>query len=83
MQLDIYRDQALEKLLIVERGTNIKQLSGIKPGFLSELTRPNQIDTDVARLPTGLKLDDVVEAVKNRGYFAATLVVSIQEIDKP
>ncbi|WMJ01381.1 hypothetical protein RBU55_07460 [Pseudomonas chlororaphis subsp. aurantiaca] len=81
MQLDIYRDQALEKLLIVKHGTNIKQLSGIKPEFLNGLAQPDHIDSDSGRLPSGLKLGEVIEAVNARGYFAARLVVNITEVD--
>lgn len=81
MELDIYRDQVLEKILIVKHGKTIKQISGIKPEFLNGLAEPNCIDTDFDRLPTGLKMAEVIEAVNARGYFAATLVVNIKEID--
>lgn len=80
MQLDIYRDQALERLLIVKRNADIKQITGLKPEFLNALTQPDPIDSD-GRLPSGLKLDEVIEALNERGYFAATLVVNLKEID--
>lgn len=81
MQLDIYRDQALEKLLIVERGTNINQLTGLRLGFLNGLDRPNQIDSDFDKLPTGIKPDEVLRAVKQQGFFASTLLTEAREID--
>lgn len=81
MQLDIYRDQALEKLLIVERGTNINQLTGLRLVFLNGLDRPNQIDSDFDKLPTGIKPDKVLQAVKQHGFFASTLVTEAREID--
>lgn len=81
MDLDIYRDQALEKLLIVKRNADIKQIPGIKPEFLNGLAEQKCIDTDFDRLPTGLKMDGVIEAINARGYFAATLEVSIKEVD--
>lgn len=81
MQLDIYRNQALEKLLIVKRNADIKQIPGIKPEFRNGLAQPDHIDSDSGRLPTGLKLDEVIEAINTRGYFAATLIVNIKEID--
>jgi|GEM_PF-3117453 len=82
MQLDIYRDQALEKLLIVKHGKDIKQIPDIKPELLAGLTRPDHvIDTDSARLPTGLKLETVIEALNTRGYFAATQEVFLKETD--
>lgn len=81
MQLDIYRDQALERLLIVERGTNINQLTGIKQGFLNGLDRPNQIDSDFDKLPTGIKSDEVLQTVKQHGFFASTFVTHVREID--
>lgn len=82
MQLDIYRDQALEKLLIVKHGKDIKQIPGIKPELLASLTRPDHvIDSESGRLPTGLKLETVIEALNTRGYFADTLEVTLKEID--
>ncbi|CAM3807790.1 hypothetical protein CCOS865_01816 [Pseudomonas reidholzensis] len=81
MQLDIYRDQALERVLIVKRNADIKQITGIKPEFLNRLAQPDHIDSDSGRLPTGLKLEEVIEAVSARGYFATTLIVNIKEID--
>lgn len=51
MQFDIYRDQALERLLIVKRGTSINQLKDLQPSFLNVLERPNQVDSEVGSLP--------------------------------
>ena len=81
MQFDIYRDQALERLLIVKRGTNIKQLEDLQPRFLNGLERPNQVDSEVGSLPLGLNRKEVIEAVEHRGYFARTLKVNINEAD--
>lgn len=81
MQFDIYRDQALERLLIVKRGTSINQLEGLQPSFLNGLERPNQVDSEVGSLPLGLNRKEVIEAVEHRGYFARTLKVSINEVD--
>ncbi|POA89223.1 hypothetical protein C1882_01220 [Pseudomonas sp. FW305-E2] len=81
MQFDIYRDQALERLLIVKRGTSINQLEDLQPGFLNGLERPNQVDSEVGGLPLGLNRKEVIEAVERRGYFARTLKASINEVD--
>lgn len=81
MLLDIYRDQALEKLLIVEHRKEIIGLTTTEADFLEGLTRVREVDTDFDGLPTGLNKDEVLEAIKVRGYFAAKLVVNIKEID--
>jgi len=81
MQFDIYRDQALERLLIVKRGTNIKQLEDLQPRFLNGLERPNQVDSEVGSLPLGLNREEVIEAVDRYGYFASTHEASIKEVD--
>ncbi|MDH1401273.1 hypothetical protein N5D79_08605 [Pseudomonas sp. GD03817] len=81
MQFDIYRDQALERLLIVKRGTNIKQLEDLQPRFLNGLERPNQVDSEVGSLPLGLNSEEVIEAVERHGYFASTHEASIKEVD--
>lgn len=81
MQFDIYRDQALERLLIVKRGTSINQLEDLQPSFLNGLERPNQVDSEVGSLPTGLNRAEVIEAVERRGYFAKTFKASIKETD--
>ncbi|ASN71484.1 hypothetical protein GHO45_17145 [Pseudomonas sp. FSL R10-0765] len=81
MLLDIYRDQALEKLLIVEYRNDIKGLATLSANFLEGLIHQRNIDTDSDKLPNGIDTDEVIEAVKARGYFAATLTVTITEID--
>lgn len=81
MKLDIYRDQALEKILIVERQTNIKQLRGLNPEFLNGLAQPDQIDSDFDSLPTWLRVEDVIQAIQKDGCFAATLTTTLKEIE--
>ena len=80
MLLDIYRDQALEKLLIVEHRKDIKGLAPLSANFLEGLIHQRNIDTDSDKLPNGIATDEVIAAVKTRGYFAATLNVTITEI---
>lgn len=81
MQLDIYRDQALEKLLIVEKGQDIHKLSINEPAFLVGLKPTRDIDADFDELPTGINKDDVLEAIKVRGYYASTFKATIKEVD--
>jgi hypothetical protein len=45
------------------------------------LDRPNQIDSEFDKLPTGIKLDEVLQAVKHHGFFASTHVTRVREID--
>lgn len=81
MQLDIYRDQALEKLLIVEKGQDIHKLSIDEPAYLMGLKTTRDIDVDFDDLPTGINRADVMEAIKVRGYYAATLSATLKEVD--
>ncbi|AZD93120.1 MULTISPECIES: hypothetical protein [Pseudomonas] len=81
MQLDIYRDQALEKLLIVEEGKDIHTLSIDEPTFLKGLGLSRTIDPDFSGLPTGIDKDKVLEQIRLQGYFKTTLVVALREID--
>ncbi|MCU7647138.1 hypothetical protein ACLRDI_07215 [Pseudomonas piscis] len=81
MQLDIYRDQALEKLLIVERGRDIRTLSIDEPTFLKGLAFKDHVDPESDVLPSGVDKDKVLEQIRLRGYFKTTLVVTLREID--
>lgn len=83
MLLDIYRDQALAKLLIVEHRKNIKDLASIRASFMDGLKHQRNIDTDSDKLPTGINKDDVLKAINEQGYYATTLTATILEIDTP
>lgn len=81
MQLDIYRDQALEKLLIVEERKDIHKLSIDDPVFLKGLKLTRTIDPDFNELPTGIDRGQVVEQVMRQGYFKTTFLPTLREID--
>lgn len=81
MQLEIYRDQALEKLLIVEAGKDVHTLSIDDQTFLKGLKPSRTIDPDFGGLPTGIDTDTVLEQIRLRGYFKATFAPSINAID--
>ncbi len=81
MQLDIYRDQALERLLIVEHRRDIQTLPVNDPAFLTGLKLSRDIDSDFGGLPTGIKKDEVLEAIKERGFYKITFTPTIKEID--
>ncbi|NER61709.1 hypothetical protein G3435_20650 [Pseudomonas sp. MAFF212428] len=81
MELDIYRDQAHDKLLIVERGRNIQKLPDMDPVSLERYKFDNNVDLDCDRLPTGIDASVVLEAIMLRGYFAATFIATLKEID--
>ncbi len=81
MQLDIYRDQALEKLLIVEKGKDIHKLSIGDPAFLKGLELSRTIDPDFGGLPTGIDKDKVLEQIRMRDFFKGTFITSLREID--
>lgn len=81
MQLDIYRDQALEKLLIVEKGQDIHKLSIDDPAFLRGLEPTRTIDPEFGGFPTGISKDKVLEQIRQLGYFKETIVFSLREIE--
>ena len=81
MKLDIYRDQALDKLLIVERGRDIRTLSIDDPAFLKGLAFKDNIDLEDEALPTGIDKGEVLAHLKLRGYFKNIDVSTIREID--
>lgn len=80
MLLEIYRDQTLEKLLIVEHRQDIQALLAHKPDFLKGLELSREIDSDVEGLPMGLDKREVFKAIEARGYFAARLNVTVTEV---
>ncbi|WDH25091.1 hypothetical protein [Pseudomonas chlororaphis] len=79
MRVDIYRDQALDKILIVEDGKGIPRISGEGSKFLDGLAFQRQID--FKELPTGLQSDKVMQSLKNRGFYAARQTVTITEVE--
>lgn len=81
MKLDIYCDQALEKLLIVERGRDIRTFSIDDPEFLKGLAFKDNIDLEDDALPTGIDKGEVLEHVKLRGYFKTIYASTLKEID--
>ena len=80
MQVDIYRDDALERCLIVKHGQDIETLSAISPEFKKGLSYQRDIDTDFDKLPTGLIKNDVLSAIEDHGYHASRFTTGIQEI---
>ncbi|MGE1083096.1 hypothetical protein ACQJ0O_12790 [Pseudomonas shirazensis] len=81
MQLDIYRDHDFERLLIVKRGTALKDLKGLSQEFLNALARPNTVDSEFGDLPTCVKRHEVLEAIETRGYLAGTFKPTLRECD--
>lgn len=81
MQLDVYRDRNLERLLIVKQGTVVKDLGALSADFLNALVLPNTVDSEVGELPTCVKRDEVLQAIEARGYFAGTYTAVLREID--
>lgn len=83
MLLDIYRDQALEKILIVEKNKSIKNISITDANFLKGLSYQRSVDSAHDKLPTGIDKDDVVRRINEQGYYAGTFTVTLSEIDIP
>lgn len=81
MRLDIYRDDELEKCLIVRRGQDIGKLSAIRPDFLKGLSYQRDIDSDFDELPTGLNKSDVLSAIEELGCYAVRSHSEIRQID--
>ena len=83
MLLDIYRDQGLEKILIVEKNKSIKDNSITDVNFLKGLSHQRLVDSEHDKLPTGIDKDDVVKRINEQGYYAGTSTVTLREIDIP
>ena len=79
MRVDIYRDQALDRILIVEDGKGIPRISGEGSKFLDGLMFQSQIDFE--DLPTGLKNEEIMQSLKDRGFYAARQSVTITEVE--
>lgn len=79
MRVDIYRDQGLNKILIVEDGKGIPRISGEGSKFMDGLVFQQQVE--LKDLPIGLKGERVIESIKNRGFYAARQSVTVTEIE--
>lgn len=83
MQLDLYRDSDLEKVLIVKHKADINELTAIPTGFLLGLTQPDRFDSESpTRLTSVLDMDKVLEAVQTRGFYAARHVPTGTLVEK-
>ncbi|PNA03544.1 MULTISPECIES: hypothetical protein [unclassified Pseudomonas] len=79
MLVDIYRDEVLDKILIVEDGKGIPRISGKGSQFLKDLTFQRQVD--FKDLPTGLQSEEVMASLKERGFYAARQTVTVTEVE--
>lgn len=81
MQLDIYRDDELEKCLIVRRGQDIKKLSAVRPDFLKGMSFQRDFDSDFDKLPTGLNKNEVLSAIEEFDCYAVRSHSEMRQID--
>ena len=79
MLVDIYRDEAQEKILIVEDGKGVPRISGEGSKFLEGLTFQRQVD--FKDLPAGLQTEEVKGSISNRGFYAARQSVTVTEAE--
>lgn len=79
MLVDIYRDPALDRILIVEDGKEIPRISGEGSKFLKDLSFHRQVD--FKNLPNGLRSDEVMASLKERGFYAARQAMTITEVE--
>lgn len=79
MRVDIYRDQALDRILIVEDGKEIPRISGEGSSFLKGLAFQRKIDFE--ELPIGLKTDKVLSSLTERGFYAGRQTVTVTEVE--
>lgn len=79
MLVDIYRDEAQEKILIVEDGKGVPRISGEGSKFLEDLTFQRQVD--FKDLPAGLQTEEVKGSISNRGFYAARQSVTVTEVE--
>ena len=81
MQLEIYRDDELEKCLIVKRGQDIKKLTAVSPEFLKGLSYQRDFDSDFDKLPTGLNKNEVLSAIEEFGFYGVRSHSEMRQID--
>ncbi|MHB2241707.1 hypothetical protein [Pseudomonas fluorescens] len=79
MLVHIYRDEVLDKILIVEDGKGIPRISGAGSKFLKDLTFHRQVD--FKDLPIGLQNEEVMASLKERGFYAARQTVTVTEVE--
>jgi hypothetical protein len=79
MLVDIYRDEALDRILIVEDGKEIPRISGEGSKFLKGLTFHRK--AEFKDLPTGLQSEEVMASLKERGFYAARQTVTVTEVE--
>lgn len=79
MLVDIYRDEALDRILIVKDGKGIPRISGEGSKFLKDLTFHRQVD--FKDLPMGLQSEEVKASLKGRGFYAARQTVTVTEVE--
>ncbi|AZF48585.1 hypothetical protein [Pseudomonas sp. R2-7-07] len=79
MLVDIYRDKALDKILIVEDGKEIPRISGEGSKFMEGLTFHGQVD--FKDLPMGLQSEKVMDSLSKRGFYAARQTVTVTEVE--
>lgn len=77
MQVDIYRD--LDRLLIVEDGKGIPRISGAGSAFLDGLTFERRVA--IENLPTGLGKAEVLQSLKEKGFYAARQRLNLTEVE--
>ncbi|KGK24342.1 hypothetical protein [Pseudomonas plecoglossicida] len=77
MQVDIYRDQ--DRILIVEDGKGIPRINGAGSEFLDGLTFVRRVV--IEDLPTGLKQAEVLQSLRERGFYAARQHVTLTEVE--
>lgn len=78
MLVDIYRDEAMDRILIVEDGREIPRISGEGSKFLKGLAFHRQVD--FKDLPLGLQSEEVMASLKERGFYAARQMVTVTEV---
>ncbi|WP_085600375.1 hypothetical protein [Pseudomonas sp. B10(2017)] len=77
MQVDIYRDQ--DRILIVEDGKGIPRISGAGSEFLNGLTFERRVA--IESLPTGLKQAEVLQSLRDKGFYAARQQATLTEVE--
>ncbi|WP_122386793.1 hypothetical protein [Pseudomonas syringae group genomosp. 7] len=78
MELDIYRDKELDRILIIESGRTIPTMSDEGAKFLKDLKFHRTVTMD--ELPNGIYAKEVMQSVNDRGYYAGRQLVTITEV---
>lgn len=81
MLVDIFHHPVQDRILLIKDGKGISNISDLGSEFLDGLVFLRQIDIDVDGLPSGLSVDEVMQSLAEKSFYAAKYSAEIREIE--